>query len=54
MRVCLILAVLEDGTKLPPYIMFKGNESSPILIKESSNLPHIKNKEIFFAFNTNV
>ena len=53
MRVSLLLSVLADGTKLPPYIIFKGNNSSPILTKELSNLPHIKNKEIFFAFNIN-
>ena len=53
MRVSLILAVLADGTKLPPYIIFKGNNSSTILTKEISNLPHVKNKEIFYAFNIN-
>ena len=53
MRVSLILAVLADSTKLPPYIIFKGNTSSPILTKEISNLPQVKNKEIFFVFNTN-
>ena len=30
MRVSLLLSVLADGTKLPPYIIFKGNNSSPI------------------------
>ena len=53
MRVSLILAVLTDGTKLPPYIIFKGNNSSPILTKEISNLTHVKNKEVFFTFNAN-
>ncbi len=47
MRVSLILSVIADGTKLPPYIAFKGNNSAPKLTKEILNLPHIKNKEIF-------
>ena len=54
MRVCLILVVISDGNKLPPYIIFKGNNSDPKLTKEIFNLLYIKNKEFFFAFNENI
>ena len=53
LRVSVILAMTADSKKLQPYIIFKGKITSPLLTKEILNLPHIKNREIYFAFNKN-
>ena len=43
---------LADGTKLAPYLIFKGKNNLTILKRELKN-EYVKNKKVFFTFNKN-
>ena len=45
-RISVILSIAGDGTKLPPLIIFKGEEGKTIE-KNLSNIYYAKNKKVF-------
>ena len=47
------MGIVANGIKLPPYIIFKGQQNSPKILKELNKLNVIKNKEIIIGFNEN-
>ena len=43
LRVSSLLCILADGTKLIPYLIFKGKNNSPILKSELNQNEYVKN-----------
>ena len=52
MRITVILGIIAIGTKLPPYIIFKGRQNA-IIQKKLEKLDLVVNKKAFIACNLN-
>lgn len=51
-RISALLCILADGSKLPPYLIYKGNKDSPLLKKVLDTNEFVK-KKVFYTFNEN-
>ena len=51
-HVSVILTIIANGCKLPPYLIFKGKPNGKI-IRELNNNIYVKNKKIFVNCNEN-
>lgn len=52
LRISCLLTISGDGTKLPPFVIFKGEKDGRI-IKELNKNNHVINKNIFIGMNKN-
>lgn len=53
LRISALLCILADGSKLSPYLIYKGNEDSTLLKKVLDTNEFVKNKKVFYTFNEN-
>ena len=51
-HVLVMLTIIANDVKLPPYLIFKGKPNGKI-IKEMNNNIYVKNKKIFVDYNSN-
>ena len=52
MSITVILGITAIGTKLPPYIIFKGRQNA-IIQKKLEKLDLVVNKKTFIEYNLN-
>ena len=53
LRISALLCILANGSKLPSYLIYKGNEDSTLLKKVLDTNEFVKNKKVFYTFNEN-
>ena len=54
MRISIILTILANGEKLPPFIVFKGKTGKTLENNLNSNNQHCISKQIFVKCQENV